>query len=61
MSDRQIRRLGKIIKKELVKQGTMGFREYAEKSKRNNGGVPTWAWCITWGLMLASLIHSFFK
>ncbi len=26
--------------------------------KEKCDGVPGWAWCITWGIMLVALIHS---
>ncbi len=25
-------------------------------NRLNNGGVPLWAWCITWEIMLADVI-----
>lgn len=28
---------------------------------KNNGGVPTWCWAITWGFMTAALVMSFMK
>ena len=30
------------------------------KRRKNDGGVPGWLWLITWGIMLAALIKSFF-
>lgn len=27
--------------------------------QKDRGGIPLWAWCVTWGIMLAALIKSF--
>lgn len=28
------------------------------KEHPTNGGPPNWAWCITWGIMIAAIIFS---
>lgn len=29
--------------------------------RKHNGSVPDWAWWITWGIMIAALVVSFFR
>ena len=31
------------------------MKEVIGMRKRNDGGVPDWAWYITWGIMLAAI------
>lgn len=30
--------------------------ENMKKKRGHDGGVPGWAWCITWGIMLAVVV-----
>ena len=46
---------------EIVKVTTVRPAKCKNKRKKEwDGGVADWAWYITWAIMLASLIKSFF-
>lgn len=34
----------------------LGGGEGMKKKRGHDGGVPVWAWCITWGIMLAGVV-----